>query len=136
MDKLGDKVDKRQIIGKRGEQLVADYLNKQGFIILERNYWKKFGEIDLIAKKGNNLHFVEVKTVSRETLPPEEENIDDYSPEENIHPWKMKRLARTIEIYLQEKDVPENIDWQLDGALVYLDPVGKLLKIEMIEDIF
>jgi len=47
--------------GKISEDLVADYLAQQGFFILERNYKKFFGEIDIIARKGNTIAFVEVK---------------------------------------------------------------------------
>ena len=104
-------------------------------MVLERNYWKKFGEIDIIAQKGSDLHFVEVKTVTRETVSKETVLKDDYQPEDNVHPWKIQRLHRTIQIYLLEKDVPEEIDWYLDLMTVYLDKDGGVLKIDFLEDI-
>jgi Holliday junction resolvase-like predicted endonuclease len=53
-------------VGKIGEDTAARFLVKQGFMIVERNYWKKYGEIDIVAKKKGVIHFVEVKTVSCE----------------------------------------------------------------------
>jgi Holliday junction resolvase-like predicted endonuclease len=61
---------------------------------------------------------------------------DDYEPEDNIHPWKLKRLSRAIQIYLLERRVKDDVDWQLDAISVYLDESGNLTKIEMLEDIF
>lgn len=51
------------LLGRIGEELAANYLVKNGFYILERNWRSKYGyEIDIIAFKDNILHFVEVKT--------------------------------------------------------------------------
>lgn len=53
--------DERKQLGKQGEDLVAKYLEKNGYQILDANYSQKFGEIDLIAQKDDVLAFVEVK---------------------------------------------------------------------------
>ena len=63
-----------QKTGEMGENIAVRFLMKQGYSILGRNYTKKWGEIDIIAEKERKLHFVEVKSVSRETL-------DQVSPE-------------------------------------------------------
>jgi Holliday junction resolvase-like predicted endonuclease len=55
---------KKQKIGQKGEQLAEMFLVKQGFAILDRNYSSRFGEIDLIARKDNKLHFFEIKTIT------------------------------------------------------------------------
>lgn len=55
----------KQKIGKIGEDCACDYLRKEGYKILERNYLKKWGELDIVAQKGKKIHFVEVKSVSR-----------------------------------------------------------------------
>ncbi len=49
-------------IGKYGENLASDFLRSNGYFILERNYRRKFGEVDIIAQHGDTLVFVEVKT--------------------------------------------------------------------------
>ena len=63
------KTPKRQI-GDTGEEVACKYLEARGFKVLERNYLRKWGEIDIIAEKAKRLYFVEVKSVSRELLGP------------------------------------------------------------------
>lgn len=133
MDKTVHTVYKGHSIGKIGEDLAVMFLKKQNYEILDRNYWKKWGEIDIVADKDGVIHFIEVKTVSRETVP--EEGSDNYSPEDNIHPWKRKRLGRTIETYLLERRIDEDRDWQIDSLAVYLNKEGKMLKVDQLEDI-
>ena len=53
--------EKRKI-GDLGENLCVKHLVKHGFKILDRNYQKKWGEIDIVAKKSGIIHFIEVKT--------------------------------------------------------------------------
>ena len=124
----------KQKIGKIGEDLACNFLIKQGFLIKDRNYLKPWGEIDIVAQKGSDLRFVEVKTVTRHSS--QQFLKDNYEPEDNIHPWKLKRLGRAIETYLLEKRIGDNIDWQLDALSVYLDGEGRLVNIEILEDVF
>lgn len=121
----------RQILGEIGEDFACNFLKDIGFKVVERNYFRKWGEIDIVVKKKDQIHFVEVKTVSTEKdiL----DKIDKYRPEDNMHPWKLKRLGRIIETYLLEKDI-EN-DWQFDVITVYLDKNRELLKTDFLEDI-
>ena len=60
---------KTQQTGEIGENIAVKFLVKHGYSILERNYTKKWGEIDVIAEKEGKLYFIEVKSVSRLTLP-------------------------------------------------------------------
>jgi len=127
---------KRQKIGERGEDLACLFLKKHGFSILERNYVKRYGEIDIISQKDNILHFVEVKTVVRDNVPRETSLSNDYyEPEDNVHFWKRKRLARVIQVYLLEKGISDDFDWQIDLISIYLDKDGQELKSEFIENI-
>ncbi|MBI2121043.1 MAG: YraN family protein [Parcubacteria group bacterium] len=57
-------ITEKRKIGDLGEDVATMFLMKQGFKVLERNYLRKWGEIDIIAKKDQKLYFVEVKTVS------------------------------------------------------------------------
>src|SRR3989344_3727604 len=59
----------KQKIGQMGEDFACKYLEKNGYKIIERNYLKKWGELDIIAKKRGKIHFIEVKSVSREIAP-------------------------------------------------------------------
>ena len=124
----------KQRIGRIGEDTACRFLMKQGFSIIERNYWKKWGEIDIIAQKAKKLHFVEVKTVSRENLTEVTREIDEYQPEENVHPAKLRRLGRTIQTYLMEKDL-EDKEWQFDVLAVFLDIKNKQARVRFTEDV-
>ena len=81
-------------MGEIGENVAVKFLMKHGFSILERNYTQKWGELDIVAEKSGKIYFIEVKSVSYVTT------IGDQRPEENMHPWKLKRLARAIQTYI------------------------------------
>ncbi len=140
---MNNKTEKQKI-GDLGEGIACKFLVKRGYEILDRNYRRKWGEIDIVAQKGGKINFVEVKTVSRETAPkinlqnklvrPTNQN-DWYRPEENVHPWKLKRLFRVIQTYLLDKNVPDETDWQLDVMAVILDLKTKTAKIRITENI-
>jgi len=122
-----------QKIGEIGENIACKFLVKQGFLIKDRNYTKKWGEIDIVAEKQNKIYFIEVKSVSRNLNVSQETNT--WRAEENMHPWKMKRMSRTIQTYLLSKKIPENIEWQVDLFIVSLDINNKKAKIKRIEDL-
>ncbi len=130
------KRTQKQIIGALGEEIASKFLIGKGFKIITRNYRKKFGEIDVIAKKSGKVHFVEVKTVSRENLREVRPETDDvFRPEDNMHPWKLKRLSRTIQVYLFEVGQDQESDWQFDVVTVFLDEKNKLARVKFLEDI-
>jgi putative endonuclease len=179
---------KSQKTGELGENLAEKYLKKKGYRIIERNYTIPQGEIDIIAKEGNDLIFVEVKAISvspetfdslnkkegivtrgtnseknlenkglsnnnvpRETkegvtrgtendsIPntevAETGNIDkghqiQIRPEDNMHPGKLQKLYRTIEIYMSDKDVFYKTKWRIDLLSVFIDIHSKRVKVE------
>ena len=121
-------------IGQIGEDIACKFLVKQGFSVIEQNYQKKWGEIDIIAKKGETLHFVEVKTVSRENVKDLKEEVDGFQPEENVHPRKLKRMSRVIQTYLIEKKVEEE-EWQFDVLVVFLDMENKQARVRVTENV-
>ena len=129
------KSEKRKI-GDIGENICVKHLVKHKYKILDRNYSKKWGEIDVVAKKDGILHFIEVKTVTRENnFQHPVLEADSYDPEENVHPWKLKRLSRAIQTYLLEKNIDDEIEWQVDIVAVFLDFNAKKAKIRITQDI-
>lgn len=138
-----------QNIGKIGEETACKFLMKQGYQIILRNYLKKWGEIDIIAKKDHTTYFIEVKTVSKDLISVlnrdfvscetekcvNHETHDNYRPEDNIHPWKLKRLSRVIQSYLIENDPDGDNEWQFDAITVFLDIKNKSAKVDHIKDI-
>jgi|SRR3989344_664145 len=117
-------------IGDIGEEVTVKYLERKGFRILERNYLRKWGEIDIIAEKGQLLSFIEVKSVSHENG-----SRGTYRPEENVSPTKLKRLHRAIRTYLLDRKVPDSREWRVDVACVYLDFSTRKAKVEILENI-
>ena len=134
------KTAKRQL-GDLGEDIACRYLERKGFRILERNYLRKWGEIDIVAKSGSKLSFIEVKSVSRESGGGEGSRVTmarlvpQYRPEENVHPTKLKRLHRAIQTYLIDHKISEDTPWQLDVACVYLDFSTRRAKVEILENV-
>jgi Holliday junction resolvase-like predicted endonuclease len=132
---------KTQQTGQIGEKLAEKKLLKLGFKILERNYTKQGGEIDIVAKKGKKMHFVEVKSVSCEISSQNNNgNVtcvtkSGYRPEENLSFHKFIKIARTVDIYLLENNVSGETPWQIDLACVYIDLAKKQGRVEILENI-
>ncbi len=122
---------KTQKIGELGEDIAVRYLERKGYLIVERNYTKKWGEIDIVAKYKNKIYFIEVKSKTVRSL--DEIKNDSYNPAENMHYKKQLRTKRTIQTYLLERRV--NIDWQFDLALVFLEMGSRIARVNLMQDI-
>jgi putative endonuclease len=120
----------KRTLGDLGEGVAARYLAGKGFEIIERNYLRPWGEIDIVATKAKKLYFIEVKTVTREPG-----QRTGFRPEENMHAGKIQRLQRAIQTYLAQKR-SHDAEWQLDLACVYLDLQRKRARVDMIENVF
>lgn len=126
---------KKRQLGNLGEEIAKKFLVKRGFKILEQNYLKKWGELDIVAKFGGILRFVEVKTTTLNLESVSLETSNKYRPEEKVHEAKLKRICRAIETYLCEKDVSHETPWQIDVIVVYLDPFNKKARVKFIENV-
>lgn len=122
-------------VGKMGEDIAAKWYLDRGFTLLGRNYGKKWGEIDLIMKHGQKVYFIEVKSVSHETMGDLERNVSrgTYRPEENVHFHKRQRLIRAIETWIVENGWKG--DFQIDVATVRLVSREKRAVVEVIEGV-
>ena len=121
--------------GAIGEEITArDYINK-GFAVSDVNYLKKWGEIDVVARGTDKVHFVEVKTVSYETraLLNWALSHETWRPEDNVHREKLKRLVRTINSWLLENNYTGH--WQIDVAIVRIVPRDKFATIKVIDNV-
>jgi putative endonuclease len=121
-----------QKIGQLGEDIACKFLTKHGFSIIERNYTRKWGEIDIIAQKDNKLYFIEVKSKSVDSL--QNVSYETSKPEDNMHFWKMKRLRRVVETYLISKRIG-GLDWQFDLLVVYMDIEKRLSRVRVLENV-
>lgn len=102
-------MDGRRALGKRGEDEAAAYLARQGYAIIARNWRTRAGELDIIARDGECLVFVEVRTrrIGRRAATPAL-----GAPEESVTPRKQLQLATMTDEYLFQMpwDGPKRID--------------------------
>lgn len=134
------RVTKKRKTGDFGEGLACMFLVKRGFVVVERNYWKPWGEIDVIARKGRSLRFVEVKTgtVTHETgnIVSRETYLGDFRPEEHVTHEKLAKLNRAIQTYLVERRVSPKIAYQIDVISVRMNLKDRTAKVDFIENVF
>jgi putative endonuclease len=88
---------KRDALGDRGENVAAKHLRDKGYRIITRNFRCELGEMDIIARDGKTLVFVEVKTRA----------YDDPTPEEQVNPGKQQTLTRIAKLYLSRYGIPQ-----------------------------
>ncbi|MBI1999233.1 MAG: YraN family protein [Parcubacteria group bacterium] len=128
-------------IGTLGENIACRYLENRGFDIIERNYRKPWGEIDIISVKNGFLHFIEVKTVTRVTSNGTQRG--EFRPEDAVHRWKQERMRRVIQSYLSDykkRNVTRVTDqnsgeqnWQFDIVAIELNLEQKTSKVRFLE---
>lgn len=110
-------ISSRKNRGVLGEKIACQYLENKDFKILEKNYRKPWGEIDIIAEKAGILHFVEVKAVSREPGFDISREMD-YRPEELVTKSKLRKVARTATLYMEAHR--DDREYQIDVIGVVL----------------
>ena len=113
----------RTQLGKEGEDRVARYLKDKGFYILEQNYRKPYGEVDIIACKGNLILFVEVKTRQKE--------YGDIA--EIILPSKQKKIITVAKTYIARHN-HDTKTCRFDVAFV--EGIAERTRINYIENAF
>ncbi|MBP6881278.1 MAG: YraN family protein [Candidatus Pacebacteria bacterium] len=133
--KQSNKQGKRNKIGAYGEEIAENYLKKQGFEIIETNYLKKWGEIDIVARGTRGIRFVEVKTVSYETKNELQCAISrgTWRPEENVHHAKVQRLNRAIESWIMENNYEG--EWEIDVIAVRIVTSEKYATVKYIPNV-
>lgn len=117
-------MNRSKYTGNLGEDIAVDFLIKNDFKIVERNWKYKHWEVDIIALKNNYLHFVEVKTRTTAMF---------GNPEESVGETKMNALKKAAEHYLLQHEEWKNI--QFDVIAIFLKPKN-VTEILLIEDVF
>ena len=114
-------------LGKKGEELAVEYLQQNGYKILDRNWTFQKAEIDIIAQKENILAVVEVKTRS---------SLDFGSPEEFVKQKKINLLIKAVNAYInyREKDFLEDLNVRFDIVAIHKN--GETFAIEHLTDAF
>lgn len=110
-------------LGKKGEQLAVDFLLKNGYTILDRNFRFDKAEVDIIAQQNDILAVVEVKTRS---------GIDFGNPEDFVKPKKIKHLVKAVDAYITEN----NLEMEVRFDIIAIVKTANHFKIEHLENAF
>jgi putative endonuclease len=103
--------------GDESETLAVRFLEQEGFIVLERNYFaRKLGEIDIIAQQHDILHFIEVKSAKA-----------DFDPVYNVTPSKLRKVINSAHYYMKTKNI--DVAFSIDALIIRHD------EVEFIENV-
>ncbi|NLG26410.1 MAG: YraN family protein [Chloroflexi bacterium] len=127
---MPDQTDNRQprrtghklALGRYGEDLAVRLLEERGYVILQRNWRSSVGEVDIVARDGDCLVFVEVKTRRGHGA--------GYA-EEAMTPRKAARLTELGQLYLAEQGLSD-IDWRIDLLAIELGARGETERVNLV----
>jgi putative endonuclease len=114
----------KQKLGRHGEGIAAAYLQQEGYLILARNWRCPRGELDIVAREGETLAFVEVRTRRGERF---------GNPEESVTPAKQAKLLELAQTYLQETGLTDQ-NWRIDVVAIEIDQRGSLKRLNLIRN--
>lgn len=115
---------KNSELGKLGEQFASDFLTNNGIKIIDKNYFTKFGEIDLIGIENKTIIFIEVKLRS---------NKNYGQPYESVTKSKMEKIQKSIELYLSGGDYGD-FDCRFDIVSLIYNDRESLFSVEWIKN--
>jgi putative endonuclease len=116
--------DGRQRLGRLGEDLAAEHLERRGFELVERNYRTRWGELDIVAFDGQTLAFCEVKT----------RRAGGGSPFESLHAHKRARVRKMAGQWLIDRsDRPYAPAMRFDAIGITVDRTGALVSLQHLE---
>jgi putative endonuclease len=113
----------KRSLGQRGEGIAADHLRQQGYAILARNWRCRAGEVDIVAREGETLAFVEVRT--------RRAGGRLGTPEESVTPRKQARMVEVAQTYLQEAGL-DDAAWRIDVVAIEVGQRGEVTRINLI----
>jgi len=110
-------------VGQWGEAIAMKHLQERGYVILARNWRHGHGELDIVARQGETVVFVEVRTRRSHAF---------GAPEETITSRKQAKLIVTAEAYLEAHQLAD-VQWQIDAIVIELDGRNNLTRLDHIE---
>ncbi|MFV5701529.1 YraN family protein [Flavobacterium sp. XS2P12] len=111
------------LLGKLGEEIAVEYLQKEGYTIVETNWTFQKAEIDILAQKENTLAVVEVKTRS---------SLEFGLPQDFVKPKKIQLLVKAVDAYVSKND----LDVEVRFDIIAIHKEGKSFVIEHLIDAF
>jgi len=107
-------------IGDWGEMQAVEFLKRQGFKIIEQNYYTPVGEIDIVAKIRDDIYFIEVKTRTQEHM------ANDLS----ITPSKIRKFKKTVSHYCYKRNI-KDVGLVVAGLIVYVNKQEKKVRFRL-----
>lgn len=117
--------DSRHLLGRRGEDLAAEHLERLGYAIVARNHRTRYGEIDVIAADAQTLVIVEVKS-----------RRGRGRPWDSLDERKRLQVRRMARAYLGVPDRPRRPNLRFDAIGVTFDAAGRLASLDHLEGAF
>jgi putative endonuclease len=121
--------------GGLGEDAACRSLEKQGHMIICRNYLKKYGELDIISEHLGTIHFTEVKSITGGIADQAGAANLGHRPEENVHDLKIRKIRRMVQTFFDEKGIGQEVDFQFHVACVYMNMQTRKARIKWIKNI-
>lgn len=115
-------------LGFLAENIAARYLESRGYEVIDRNYRKPWGEIDVIAQKDGVVCFVEVKANRQEFA-------GDFNPESRVDYRKLSKITKTAALYLEYELKNPDAPWQVDVISVILNQFDKKVNIKHFKNV-
>ena len=110
-------------LGKLGEEMAVEFLQKAGYAIIETNWTFQKAEVDIIAQKENTLAIIEVKTRT---------SLEFGLPQDFVKPKKIELLTKAVDAYVNERD----LDIEVRFDIIAIHKEGKSFVIEHLIDAF
>lgn len=112
-------------LGRRGEALAVTELARSGYEIVACNWRSQAGEVDVVARRGAEWAFFEVRT---------RRGPEFGTPEESLTPVKQQRMVNAALAYLAEHGL-DDVDWHVGLVAVEMDRAGRLVRVEVYESL-
>ncbi len=117
--------------GNIGEEVACTFLKGKGFTIVDRNYQRKWGELDIIGQKDKIIHFFEVKSVTADFS----DNTNTHKPEDNVHGLKVRHIRRMVETYLADKKQGIDVEFQFHVLSVYMNEKTRRARVKWLKNV-
>ncbi len=121
--------------GNLGENVACLFLQGHGFEIVARNYAKKWGELDIVARQKGLIHFFEVKSVTDIHAGHFGQRSDIHRPEDNVDGWKVRHISRMIQTYIAERGGGTDIEFQFHVLCVYMDFDTRRARVKWVKNV-
>ncbi len=115
-----------------GESIACRFLVNKGFFIVDRNFQRPYGELDIVCKKDNTIHFFEVKSVTTQTPL---RFFDAHAPEENVDRWKVQHIRRMIEVYMAYTNRGVDVQFQFHIMCVYMNMENRKARVKWLKNV-